>query len=213
MKNIKQDEKFVNLSYRITIPLVFLLVILSFSILSQIPKQQAIALRITLSSQTPITANNFLTYVNSTYGIKFLFPYNWSKIEILSEKLNVVKFFSPLINTSENVPATIDISIEKNLGNITTLSEYANHTDKSLNSLLSGFNITQSQPTTLSGLLANERVFDIKQPVSGLDLSVGQVYTIKNNKAYVITYTVPASKYFDYLPTFQKMINSFQITK
>jgi len=38
-----------------------------------------------------------------------------------------------------------------------------------------------------------------------------QVWTIKDNKAYVITYTAETSQYSDYLKTAQKMINSFEI--
>jgi hypothetical protein len=38
-----------------------------------------------------------------------------------------------------------------------------------------------------------------------------QVLSIKEDKVYLITYTAQASRYDHYLPTIQKMIDSFRI--
>jgi len=38
-----------------------------------------------------------------------------------------------------------------------------------------------------------------------------QVLSIKEDKVYLITYTAEASRYDRYLPTIQKMIDSFRI--
>ena len=38
-----------------------------------------------------------------------------------------------------------------------------------------------------------------------------QVWTIKGDKAYHITYAANADRYSDYLPSIQKMIGSFEI--
>jgi hypothetical protein len=39
-----------------------------------------------------------------------------------------------------------------------------------------------------------------------------QIYTIKNDKVYAITYTAEASIFPSYLPAVQKMIDSLEIT-
>ena len=40
-----------------------------------------------------------------------------------------------------------------------------------------------------------------------------QVWTLKGDKAYLITYKAEPEKYSKYLPTIQKMIDSFEIIK
>jgi len=158
-----------------------------------------------------------LIYENSTYGIKFEFPSDWKKIETLSGRVSNIEFISPPKNASDIFPATISIVVEKNLGNITTLDQYTKTSDGLLNQMLGSFNTTiESRPSSMgsiAGLPANERILDIKQPTVGLDLKSIQVFTIQNNKAYIITYTVEPAEFLDYLPVLQRMVNSFQITK
>ena len=38
-----------------------------------------------------------------------------------------------------------------------------------------------------------------------------QVLSIKEDKAYLLTYIAEKRKYLDYLPTIERMINSFEI--
>jgi hypothetical protein len=161
----------------------------------------------------PAETNNTL-YNNSTYGIKFQFPYGWNKIEILAGRTTLIDLTSPLINATGGLerPANVVISIEKGLENVTTLQQYSEAVNKFLNIKLGNFTPT-TQPTTLSGLPAISKVITMKHPVSGIDIVIAQVFAIENNNAYSITYTVPASNYYRYLPMVQQIFNSFQITK
>jgi hypothetical protein len=163
----------------------------------------------------PAPSNNSLLYDNSTYGIKFQFPYGWNKIELLSGRIINVEFTSPSGNVTggNQLPAGVVMSIENGLGNITTLGQYSDASNKLLHAILGNFSSTAPRNTTLSGLPAIVRVLDVKQPISGIHINIAQVFTIKDGKAYGITYTAPASKYFSYLPTVQHIITSFQITK
>jgi hypothetical protein len=47
----------------------------------------------------------------------------------------------------------------------------------------------------------------------GVNLQAMLILTIKGDKAYIISYNAEPTKFSYYLPTLQKMINSFQITK
>jgi hypothetical protein len=163
----------------------------------------------------PPTSNNSSLYENSTYGIKFQFPYGWNKIELLTGRLTNIEFTSPTGNVTggTQLPAEVVISIEKGLGNVTTLGQYGEASNKLLHATLGNFNSTTPRPATLSGQPAIARVLDVKQPTSGIHINIAQVFTIKDGKAYIITYTAPASRYFSYLPMVQQIINSFQITK
>jgi hypothetical protein len=156
--------------------------------------------------------NNSLLYDNSSYGIRFQSPSDWKKIEILAGRITTVQFTFLPKNTS--IPdAVIDISIEKSLGNITSLGQYGEAADRILHAILGNFTSTEARSTVLSGQPAIARVLDIKQPVSGIHLNIAQVFTLKDGKAYGITYTTQASRYLSYLPVVQQIINSFQITK
>jgi hypothetical protein len=168
------------------------------------------------STVIPAGSNNFTQYDNSTYGIRFLFPDGWNKMEILAGRATFVEFTSPLRNVVDNegieLPAQVVISIERGLGNVTTLQQYIEAGDKLLNTVLGNFTAT-SQPITLSGQPAISRTIATKNPVSGIDIFIAQVVAIKNDNAYTVTYTAPASIYHSYLPIVQQILNSFQITK
>lgn len=95
------------------------------------------------------------------------------------------------------------------------MDQYSKLTDKLLKTLL-GSNLQGNatvDSTTLAGLPADERSFLVKQPLSGTELGVKQIFTVSNNKAYVITYAAELPKFFDYLPILQQVVKSFQISQ
>lgn len=160
----------------------------------------------------PAQSNNFSLYNNSTYGIKFQFPFGWNKIETLAGRASVIDFTTPLKNATAGIQLRphVAVSIEKGLGNVTTLQQYSEAADKLLNRILGNFT-SRSQPITLSGLPAISKIIATKHPISGIGISIAQVFAIKNSNAYSVTYTVPTSSYYRYLPVFQQILNSFQI--
>jgi hypothetical protein len=186
------------------------------------PQQQDMLIHVGLSSLgnrsgvTELTRglDNFLIYDNSTYGIRFLPPDDWDKMEILTDRTTFVEFTSPSRNVTEvtDLPAQLVISIERGLGNITTLQQYLEASDRLLSTFLGDFNAT-SQPVTLSEQEAISRTMSIKNLESGNDIIVAQVVALKNNVAYVISYTAPASIYNNYVPIIERVVNSFQITR
>jgi hypothetical protein len=164
------------------------------------------------STGIPAVSNNFTLYDNSTYGVRFLSPDSWDKVELLAGRTTFVAFTSPSINATEGIelPAQIVISIERGLGNA-TLQQYLEAGDRLLNTLVGDVNIT-SQPVTLSGLPAISRTMSTNL-ASGIDIFIAQIIATKNDNAYAITYTVPASIYYNYLPTVEQVVNSFEITE
>jgi hypothetical protein len=159
-------------------------------------------------------SNNISLYHNSSYGVEFQPPQGWNKIEVLDGPITLIEFTSPPRNETGSIelPAQVIVSIEKGLGNVTTLQQYSEGADKLLKTILGNFTST-SQPTTLSGLPAISRTIATQNPVSGIDILIAQIFVIKNGSAYTITYTAPSSIYYSYLPLVQQIINSFQITK
>ena len=73
------------------------------------------------------------------------------------------------------------------------------------------FSVIESKPVMLK---AGQPGFVITyRTVAGEDelFQKIQVYTIKRNKAYLITFTSQDASFSSYLPTVQKMINTFEI--
>ena len=68
----------------------------------------------------------------------------------------------------------------------------------------------QSNSTIADNSPAHKVVYSISKP-GEIPLKKMELWTIKNNKVYDVTYTALPNRYADYLPTIQKMIDSFKI--
>jgi hypothetical protein len=180
-------------------------------------EQQAMAQKTTTSSFSatkptpPPTTSNFLTYQNPTYGIKIQYPSDWTMSQTgLRDYTNIVAFYSPLQNLTA-VPSQFLLSRTHYSQNI-TLNDYG----KLVNATLQqpGVQIVESKPFTLGdGTPAHSVVFI---PPSGnvpFKPEIMLVWTVKGSNVYTLLYNGEAAKYSFYLPTIQKMINSFEITK
>jgi eukaryotic-like serine/threonine-protein kinase len=160
--------------------------------------------------------NKMLTYENSTYGIRMQYPSNWHKEENLSSSDNnsmlvdVVKFSSPTKNASDTFSESLDLKID-NISDIQpiTLAKYANN---SIEDLTKDFDVIKlDRNASLSDNPAYKLVYNGAE--EGVNLQAMLILTIKGDKAYIISYIAEPTKFYYYLPTLQKMINSFQITK
>ena len=66
-----------------------------------------------------------------------------------------------------------------------------------------------SNSTTLAGFPAHKIVYTGIIPSSGLEVKFMQILTIKDSKSFVITFGTFPTNFSTYLPTIQKMIDSF----
>jgi eukaryotic-like serine/threonine-protein kinase len=161
--------------------------------------------------------NKMLTYENSTYGIRMQYPSNWHKEENLSSGsdnnsmlVDVVKFISPTKNASDTSSESFDLKID-NISDIKpiTLAKYANN---SIEDLRKDFDIIKlDRNASLSNNPAYKLIYTGLE--EGVDLQAMLVLAIKDDKAYIISYNAEPTKFSYYLPTLEKMIDSFQITK
>jgi eukaryotic-like serine/threonine-protein kinase len=147
----------------------------------------------------------WLTYQNSTLGVKIQYPSSWIEVEGCN---NLVKFFPPEIK-SGSIHAFIQarvVNIPTSLQNKVSLEQY---TQRELNQLGKSFTITGSNATTITANHNPARtVLYGAEDFKGL-----KTWTIYHGRIYLITYAAITEKYPIYLPTVQKMINSFDIIK
>jgi len=184
----------------------------AFSMSFYVQSRQAMA-QTPEQSKNSSSSINFLTYVNPIFGIKILYPANWDKQENTSSSkdnstlIDIVAFSPPFKNTSDIVGKLI-VQVD-NISDIKpiTLANYANDT---VSDLRQDFRVSESN-ATLAGNPAYKIVYTGLE--ANVDLQAMMVLTVKGERAYIISYTAEPEKYSYYLPTVQKMIESFEILK
>jgi hypothetical protein len=155
----------------------------------------------------------FKTYENSTYGILMQYPSDWKKVEPSpsSQTSNfniIVGFLSPKESAFyRSPPAALSIGIQNlSPSQSITVDQYSG---AQINFIRQQARVLESNTVDLKGnnnTLAHKIVY-----INNEGQKVMQVWTIKGNKAYHITYAANETRYADYLPPVQKMIDSFKI--
>jgi serine/threonine-protein kinase len=172
------------------------------------PLSQPSASSSTLNKET---VNNWLIYALPTKGIKIKYPENWEKQNLQNPVTKEVAIFLPPQETNsdqEKFIITIDDSLNRRP---LTLNEYTNLAINEVKRYTKEADIIESRSATLANSPAHMVIYSSKEePESLIKL---EIWTLKNKKAYIITYTAEKNKYFHFLKTVKEMIKSFEITE
>jgi hypothetical protein len=175
-------------------------------------------------------SNNLTSYINPIHGIKLQYPADWKlvehgdndyhKLNIIAEFLqpNQSDYYNSNISAShnslrisvENYSAFADIQDNDNATN-NQLQNIGNHRLGAIGLSCPGFDLkSYVRNATLAGFPAYEIYFDY----SYLDNNKKaiEIWTVKDNKVYIIDYVAYEHVYDMTLPAVQKMIESFEIT-
>ena len=170
-------------------------------------------------STIPLDDNNFSTYENATLGLSIQYPSDWTTIEEHHEASNVIFISPPSENNSDASSAAVNVQITDlplfplSSPEGLSLENYTISTIQLLTALNSS--ITELTPTSLR--IGNDNHTAHKLVLSKLEgeedqiMQQMQIYTIRDGKLYSIAYVAEASKYLVYLPTVEKMIDSFTV--
>ena len=157
-----------------------------------------------LASET-IWKEKYVSYENSDYGITIDHPQNWSIQEEDGFFNPGIIFFSPQENDKDNFREKVKISVEK-LSIHLSLKEY---TEQAIKEIERGNSIIeQPQNTILANREGRKIIYQEKDSV----IKRMQVWTIKNKKAYIATYTAEADKFNKFLKQADKIIQSLNIS-
>jgi serine/threonine-protein kinase len=156
--------------------------------------------------------SNLLNYQNPTYGIKMQYPTDWTASTSGIPSYNgIIGFYSPLQGLSDTLPAELTLSITT-YSQAISLDEYTKATLGALEK--QGIKVDESSQNTLSGKPGYKITFSPPNPATQttpVSLKVMQTWTTIDNKVYVLSFNADSTKFATYLPTVQKMLNSFQI--
>ena len=161
------------------------------------------------SSPTTTTSNDFLTYQDVTLGIKIDYPAGWIH-ELHAGGL--VTFLASLEGDSNTYPAGLGITVQHLKSKNMPLSEITRVQIKNLTQNHPDFRLVESTEFKIAGNIANKIVFTATDSMKH-ERKAMQIWTLNGDKAYLITYKAEPGKYSKYLPTIQKMLDSFQFVK
>jgi serine/threonine-protein kinase len=147
------------------------------------------------------TNNKFVTYDNPTFGIRIQYPSDWGRLDLSFLQDSADIDFYPLNDTS--LAKNLKVQVKNLPFHNMTLEEYTNSQINLLEE-----NLLESSSATLAGIPGYKIVFT---NIEGLKTM--QVWTIKDDKAYIITYVAQEEDYEKELQVAQKIIDSFEITR
>jgi hypothetical protein len=167
------------------------------------------------TTATNAPSANFITYENSTWGIKIQYPSNWEKQTSGQGVTFIVLPNGTNGNSDRNVQqflAKLNVTSIAGIPTNAPLKALSDRIVEGYIHFLSNFQLQAYTNTTLGGNNnAIKIVYSYKDPTN-INFNATDIATIKNDRLYVIQYYYTQSpKYQSYLPTLQKMVNSFQI--
>ena len=170
---------------------------------------QASALFDITSPTSSININKFLTYQDSTLGIKIDYPAGWTH-ELHAG--SIVTFLASLESDSNTYPAGLGIKIQHLKSKNISLNNITKIQIKNLTQNHPDFKLIESTESKIGGNSAHKVVFTATDYKKN-ERQAMQIWTLKGDKAYLITYKAEPGKYAKYLPIIQKMLDSFQFTQ
>jgi hypothetical protein len=142
----------------------------------------------------------FVTYSNPTFGIRIQYPADWGRLDLSFLQNNSADInFYPLDDPSGSLSVRIQVESMLDSQNM-SLNEYSRMKINSTEGQL-----VESNTTILANLTAHEIV------THNSILKTLQVWALKGEKVFTITYQAEEEDFQNYLPIAKRMIESFEI--
>jgi hypothetical protein len=177
--------------------------------------------KVTSSAENTTNGSNLSTYENSTWGIAFQYPSNWKTIPGKRAEgflIDAVALLAPQKSLSAGFPAGVVVQLnEPPILPHMTLEKYTEAHLNEINKMSKGnhFVLIGSGPTTFAGNDGYKVAFTMDRSLPGggsQTFKTVQVWTVQDDKAYLVTYTAQSEDYLTYLNTAQNIVDSFKIT-
>ena len=160
-------------------------------------------------------SEGFTLYSNSSFGIKGLYPSNWTVQEGPDYPndgfIDIVAFESPYLGRLDDYPESVLISIDTLPKRGLSLEQYAQEVAASHNLTL--VNFTLNALTTNHTLAGNHTAYKmvLTNTEEGDLFKTMEMGMISGSKVYLVTYIALEKDYLDYLPIVEQIVNSFNV--
>lgn len=165
--------------------------------------------------QTPETAGYYETepnqfpflYRNQDYGIEMKYPYSW-KLNESSDK--AIARFVPQDSQSFLIPPEVQIKVSPNQQN--SLDDYTTENVYQITQLPQS-KIIDSRPIKVSMADGHQTIYTTVNPDNNLELKHLQIWTLRGDRVYSVTYQAQADQYDNFVGTVEnEMLQSLKIT-
>src|SRR5213594_1051296 len=153
----------------------------------------------------PITSESeFLTYDDLITRFSIKYPPDWERAQHIDKS---VTFLAPRESNSDTNPAGLSIMVKEIVSN-TTLPSITQTQLDTLRNLYPDINLLESIETTFLGHPAHMIVFTATDNTQNMRKAM-QIWFKEDARAYLMTYKSDNERFSKYLPTIDKMLNSF----
>lgn len=152
--------------------------------------------------------SEFLTYDDIITGFSIKYPPDWERAQHLDKS---VTFLAPRESNSDTNPAGLGIMVIEVESNKTLASITQNQLNK-LKNLYPDIQILESMETIFLGHPSHMIIFTATDDTQSMRKAM-QIWFKEDNKAFLMTYKSDNQRYSKYLPTIDKMLNSFYTYK
>ena len=159
----------------------------------------------------PISESEFLTYDDIISGFSIKYPPGWERAQHVDKS---VTFLAPKENNSDTNPAGLGIMFKEIVSNTTntTLASVTQTQLSTLKNLYPDIKVLESIETTFLGHPAHKIIFTATDNTQNMRKAM-QIWFKEETKAYLMTYKSDNERFSKYLPTIDKMLNSFYTYK
>ena len=152
--------------------------------------------------------SEFLTYDDLITGFSIKYPPDWERAQHIDKS---VTFLAPRESNSDTNPAGLGIMVIEVVSNNTLASITHNQLNK-LKNLYPDIQILESMETIFLGHPSHMIIFTATDNTQSMRKAM-QIWFKEDNKAFLMTYKSDNQRYSKYLPTIDKMLNSFYTYK
>lgn len=152
--------------------------------------------------------SEFLTYDDLITGFSIKYPPDWERAQHIDKS---VTFLAPRESNSDTNPAGLGIMVIEVVSNNTLASITQNQLNK-LKNLYPDIQILESMETIFLGHPSHMIIFTASDNTQSMRKAM-QIWFKEDNKAFLMTYKSDNQRYSKYLPTIDKMLNSFYTYK
>lgn len=152
--------------------------------------------------------SEFLTYDDIITGFSIKYPPDWERAQHLDKS---VTFLAPRESNSDINPAGLGIMVIEVESNKTLASITQNQLN-TLKNLYPDIQILESMETIFLGHPSHMIIFTATDNTQSMRKAM-QIWFKEDNKAFLMTYKSDNQRYSKYLPTIDKMLNSFYTYK
>ena len=152
--------------------------------------------------------SDFLTYDDLITGFSIKYPQDWDRAQHLDKS---VTFHAPKESNSDINPADLGIMVIQ-VGSNTTLASITQNQLNTLKNLYPDLQIQESVETIFLGHPAHMITFTATDNTQNMRKAM-QIWFKEEAKAYLVTYKSDNERFSKYLPTIDRMLNTFYTYK